>query len=185
MLYWPKTVVSENNSGRECCWPYLIGQHPLSPVFGQKRPGTPGNSYFAQLPPVFGHFMFLSGGLLDYSNRSTWAARTIDSKFCPGDVEIDHIFSFFCNNFGANPSVYLGDTQKLYYTSPNHNLQVRCRQRYLPFSLLQTKAELVQNYLEDCWPCDGGLSAVNAIGTQLRDPINSGLIRWRMAVLNK
>ena len=38
-------------------------------------------------------------------------------------------------------------------------------------------------------PCDllspaGGLSAVNAIGTQLRDPINSGLARWRMAVLN-
>ena len=26
------------------------------------------------------------------------------------------------------------------------------------------------------------LSAVNAIGTQLRDPINSGLTRWRMAV---
>ena len=33
------------------------------------------------------------------------------------------------------------------------------------------------------WPCTGGLSAVNAIGTQLRDdPINSGLTRWRMAV---
>ena len=26
------------------------------------------------------------------------------------------------------------------------------------------------------------LSAVNAIGTQLRDPINPGLTRWRMAV---
>ena len=25
---------------------------------------------------------------------------------------------------------------------------------------------------------------MNAIGTQLRDPINSGLTRWRMAVLN-
>ena len=35
------------------------------------------------------------------------------------------------------------------------------------------------------WPCAGGLSAVNAIGTQLRDPINSGLTRWRMAVLYK
>ena len=44
MLFWPKTDVPKNNSGRECCWPYLIGQHPLSPVFGQKRPGTPGNS---------------------------------------------------------------------------------------------------------------------------------------------
>ena len=41
------------------------------------------------------------------------------------------------------------------------------------------------NYLEDYWPCAGGLSAVNAIGTQLRDPINSGLTRWRMVVLNK
>ena len=26
---------------------------------------------------------------------------------------------------------------------------------------------------------------MNAIGTQLRDPINSGLARWRMTVLNK
>ena len=66
VLFGPKTDVPENNSGRECCWPYLIGQHPLSSVFGQNRPGTPGNSYFAQLPPVFGHFMFFFGGLLDY-----------------------------------------------------------------------------------------------------------------------
>ena len=63
---WPKTGVLENNSGREYCWPYLIGRHPHSPVLGQNRPGAPGYSYFAQLPPVFGHFMFLSGGLLDY-----------------------------------------------------------------------------------------------------------------------
>ena len=34
VLFWPKTDVPENNSGRECCWPYLIGQPPLSPVFG-------------------------------------------------------------------------------------------------------------------------------------------------------
>ena len=31
----------------------------------------------------------------------------------------------------------------------------------------------------------GGLSAVNAISTPLRDPINSGLTRWRMAVFSK
>ena len=80
VLFWPKTDVPENDSGRECCWPYLIGQHPLSHVFGQNRPGTPGNSYFAQLSPVFGHFMFLSGGLLDYSNRSTWATRIWTNK---------------------------------------------------------------------------------------------------------
>ena len=39
------------------------------------------------------------------------------------------------------------------------------------------KAALVRNYLEVYWPRAGGLSAVNAIGTQLRDPINSGLTR--------
>ena len=38
------------------------------------------------------------------------------------------------------------------------------------------------NYLEVYWPCAGWLSAVNAIGTHLLDPINSGLTRWRMAV---
>ena len=38
------------------------------------------------------------------------------------------------------------------------------------------------NYVEDYWLCAGGLSAVNAIGTQLRDPINSGLTRWLMMV---
>ena len=38
----------------------------------------------------------------------------------------------------------------------------------------------VWNYLEVHWPCVGGFSAVNAIGTQLRDPMNSGLTRWRM-----
>ena len=31
------------------------------------------------------------------------------------------------------------------------------------------------NYLEDFWPCAGGLSAINAIATQMHDPINSGL----------
>ena len=38
------------------------------------------------------------------------------------------------------------------------------------------------NYLEDYWPWAGGLLEVNAIGTHLRDPINSGLARWHMAV---
>ena len=93
MLLGQKRMYPENNSGRECCWPYLIGQHPLSPVFGQKRPGTPGNSYFAQLPPVFGHFMFLSGGLLDMGHKNN------KQQFRPSDVEIDKIFSFFCKQF--------------------------------------------------------------------------------------
>ena len=64
-----KTIAAESVVGR------MNDQHPLSPIFGQTRRGAPGNSYFGQLPPVFGHFMFLSGGLLDYSNRSTRATR--------------------------------------------------------------------------------------------------------------
>ena len=48
--------------------------------------------------------------------------------------------------------------------------------------MVNAKAALVQNYLEVYWPCASGLSTVNAIGTHLRDPINSGLTRWRMAV---
>ena len=44
-----------------------------------------------------------------------------------------------------------------------------------------TRSELPWGY----WPCVDGLSAVNAIDTQLRDPINSRLTRWRMAVLHK
>ena len=38
------------------------------------------------------------------------------------------------------------------------------------------------DYLKDYWPSAGGLSAVNAIGTQLCDPINLGLTRWRLMV---
>ena len=32
---------------------------------------------------------------------------------------------------------------------------------------------LYSSYLEDRWPCAGGLSAVNVMGAQLRDLINS------------
>ena len=36
------------------------------------------------------------------------------------------------------------------------------------------------------WPCTDELSGVNAIVTQLRDPIYSGMIQWRMVVkINK
>ena len=81
VLFWPKTGVSEYESGRECCWPYLIDQegldasiffftHPFSPVFGQKQPSALDYCYFAQLPPGFGHFMFSSGGILDRTDQT-------------------------------------------------------------------------------------------------------------------
>ena len=43
-------------------------------------------------------------------------------------------------------------------------------------------APVYWNYLDNYWSCAGGLSVVNAIGTQLRDPINSGLTRWQLTV---
>ena len=86
-------------------------EHPLSPVFGQKRPGTPGNSYFAQLPPVFGHFMFrfwpfyvpflaiLCFFPVGYSSALTdqhGPQEQLTAKFRPVDMEN---LSFFCKQF--------------------------------------------------------------------------------------
>ena len=39
------------------------------------------------------------------------------------------------------------------------------------------------DYLENYWPCAGGFSVVKSWVTELRGLINSGLARWRMAVL--
>ena len=97
VLFGQKQVYPENNSGGECCWPYLIGQHQLSPVFGQKRPGTPGNSYFAQLPPVFGHFMFLSGGLLDMGHKNNK-----QQNFAQVTWRLTKLYHFSVSNFGSN-----------------------------------------------------------------------------------
>ena len=47
---------------------------------------------------------------------------------------------------------------------------------------LPAKSTRYWKYLGDYWPRAGGLSAVNGIGKQLRDPINLGLNRWSMAV---
>ena len=103
MLFGQKRMYPENNSGRECCWPYLIGQHPLSPVFGQKRPGTPGNSYFAQLPPVFGHFMFLSGGLLDMGLFKP-ALNNKQQNFAQVTWRLTKFYHL--NNVGSNQFLY-------------------------------------------------------------------------------
>ena len=93
VLFWPKTDVPKNNSGRECCCPYLVGQPPLSPIFAKSDQVLPVivtllsfHPFLAILCSVFGHLMFLSGGVLECSNRST--AKFRNFKFRPGDVEI-------------------------------------------------------------------------------------------------
>ena len=45
----------------------------------------------AILRSVFGHFMFLSGRLLDYPNRSTWSTRVND----PLSLATDSGYVFF------------------------------------------------------------------------------------------
>ena len=102
----------ENNSGRECCWPYLIGQNLLSPVLGQKQPGAPDYSYtllsfhpfLAIICSVFGHFMFLSGGLLDYANSlNTGHKNDKQQNFAQvTDAEITTFSHTSINILGAN-----------------------------------------------------------------------------------
>ena len=79
--------------------------------------------------------------------------------------------------------VFSGAYPPVLFTCPLHtNSGCGKERRILTSPWRPAKAELVGNYLEVYWPCVGGLSAVNAIGTQLRDPINSGLTGWRMVV---
>ena len=87
-----------------CCWPYLIGQHQLSPVFGQMRTGTPGNSYFPQLPPVFGHFLFR---FWPFYVPFRWATRLLEQinmgqNFAQVTWRLTKFPHFLVNNFGSS-----------------------------------------------------------------------------------
>ena len=109
MLFWLKTGVSENNSGRECCWPYLIGQHPLSPVFGQKRPGAPDLKLLCSAStrfwpcdvPLLAILYFFPVGYSTTRTDQHGPQKQLTAKFRPG-VEIDNFCNFSCNNFEVN-----------------------------------------------------------------------------------
>ena len=59
----------------------------------------------------------------------------------------------------------------------------RGAQKIVHSEALKGNTRCYSNYVQGYWPFAGGLSAVNAIGTQLCDLINSGrLTHWRMAV---
>ena len=67
-------------------------------------------------------------------------------------------------------------------TCPLHNNTGCGKKRRILLGLWwPAKAALLRNYLEIYWPCAGGLLAVNAIGTQLRDPTTS-LERRRLQI---
>ena len=59
------------------------------------------------------------------------------------------------------------------------------KKKHRPMVIHEKAAPVAGTTFEVYWPYAGGLSAVNAIGTQLRDSVNSGLTRWRKSVLNK
>ena len=65
-----------------------------------------------------------------------------------------------------------------------HNLAVLCAMirdnvaQKLTCNVEGSFSQKTTKYLEDYWPCSDVFLAVNAISTQLRDPINSGLTRW-------
>ena len=82
--------------------------------------------------------------------------RFFQYHFQPMRVELIQYFLYHSvwERRGAHHLIHHGDTKK-------------DRTRY-------------SNYLQDYWHCAGILTTVNAIGTQVRNPINSGLIQWRL-----
>ena len=102
---YPRTIAAESAVG--CIWlantrylPFLAKSDRVLPVIATLLSFHPFLAIFCS---VFGHFMFLSGRLLDYSNRSTWATRTINSKISPRWRGGWHFFSFFCKQFWKWP----------------------------------------------------------------------------------
>ena len=74
--------------------------------------------------------------------------------------------------YGSTVVSYRGETLRYIYIYYIIAVQVLHQNRGQKRTIL-AKAALVRNYLEEVYePCAGGLSAVNVIGTQLRDPIN-------------
>ena len=72
---YPKTIAAESVVGRirlanTHYLPFLAKSERVPPVIGALLSFHPFLAIFCS---VFGHIMFLSGGLLDYSNRSAWA----------------------------------------------------------------------------------------------------------------
>ena len=83
------------------------------------------------------------------------------------------------NNNGIN-NTYCVLRDFLYHTCPLQiDSECGSREGHKKLSMVKLEKATLVNYLEDYWPCAGGLSAGNAIGTRLHDPINSGLPRGR------
>ena len=80
---------------------------------------------------------------------------------------------------------YASDIVSIAHTCSPYQHYSGCR-KYLHTELgpsdFLNRQHLLLSYRVDHWLCAGGLLAANAIGAQLRDPIDSGLTRWRLTV---
>ena len=103
MLFWPKTaVVPENNSGRECHWPYLVGQRPLSPFLAKSDrvlPTIATCSGPACFWPFYVPFWWITR-LLEQFN--TGHKNNCQQNFAQVTWRLIKISHFSSNNFGAN-----------------------------------------------------------------------------------
>ena len=130
----PKTITAESIVGR--IWlanthflPFLAKSDRVLPVIATLLSFNPLLAIFCS---VFGHFMSLSGGLLDYSNRPTWATRAI-SKISPrwrGDWQNFLIFLWTILGVTSYIPVCLGDTLEalLHQPDPQQEPTLKCRQ---------------------------------------------------------
>ena len=102
----------------------------------------------------------------------------------PSESVVVVVFFTLTDRASTIPSnIYMRGCQSGTWSCPLHiNSECEKERRILLGPWRPAKAAPVWDYFEVYWPCAGGFSAVNAIGTQLRDLISSGLTRWRTAV---
>ena len=98
VLFWPKTDVPENNSGRECCWPYLIGQHPL-PFLAKSDRVLPVIATLLSFHPFLAILCSFPVGYSTTRIDQHGPQEQLTAKFRPGDVEVDIFLSFSCKQF--------------------------------------------------------------------------------------
>ena len=125
---------------------------------------------------------------LNCRSYRTLEERTDYHTIFSGEMELFQVFlAIVAENGGEEP--YRGDSM---YVSSGHrkhssiNMLTSYQEwvwekkdtHQLVHGDLQNGSTSYWNYLEDYWPCAGGFSTLNAIGTKVRDLINSGLTRW-------
>ena len=106
VLFGQKRMYPENNSGRECCWPYLIGNTHYLPFLAKSDRVLPVIATLLSFHPFLAIFCsvltILCSFPVGYSTTRTdqhGPQEQLTAKFRPGDEEVGSIFSIFCKQF--------------------------------------------------------------------------------------